>query len=127
MKRLLLIFTFGLMLPGMLTAQDTGSLESLRAVAERGDAAAQLEMGILYEYGFSLPDNRPPALAWYLLAAEQGNARAIERRDLLQARMTQVEVNEARRLAAEFGARRARSESVPAAAESPPSSPASGQ
>lgn len=122
MKRLSLILVVGLMLPGALTAQNTDSLENLRAAAERGDAAAQLEMGILYEYGFSLPDNRPPALAWYLLAAEQGNARAIERRDLVQARMTQAEIGEARRLAAEFGARRPRTESVPAAGRTPPPS-----
>ena len=110
MKRLLLVLIFGLMLPGVTAAQDTDSLENLRAAAERGDATAQLEMGILYEYGFRLPDNRPPALAWYLLAAKQGNARAIERRDLLQARMTQAEISEAHRLAAEFGARRPRTD-----------------
>lgn len=126
MKRLLFIFfVIGLVLPGALAAQDVDSLESLRAAAERGDAAAQLEMGILYEYGFNLPDNRPAALAWYLLAAEQGNARATERRDLLQARMTQAQIGEARRLAATFVPRPPRSE--PAPTESPSSPPAAGR
>ena len=83
-------------------AQDLGSLDRLRATAAQGDAAAQLEMGILYEYGFNLPNNRAYALAWYGLAAAQGNARAVERRDLLQRRMPETEIAEARRIESEL-------------------------
>ncbi len=79
-------------------AQDLASLEALRMQAERGDAAAQLEMGILYEYGYHLADNLPPALAWYMLAAEQGDAKAAARRDALQTKMSAAELAEARRL-----------------------------
>lgn len=51
--------------------------------AEGGDAAAQLELGILYEYGYGMKGRKIEALAWYLAAADQGNAKAIQHRDKL--------------------------------------------
>ena len=122
MKRLIAVLVFGLLWAAPAVAQDLASLERLRATAERGDAAAQLEMGILYEYGFSLPNNRIYALAWYSLAAEQGIARAIERRDLLQRRMPETEIAEARRFASDLAARRPPDTNVPPA-EVPSRSP----
>lgn len=94
--------------------QDLATLEQLRAQAERGDAEAQLEMGILYEYGYHLSDNRPPALAWYMLAADQGVAKAAARRDALQAKMSAAELAEARRLYETWRAK------IPPATQPPP-------
>lgn len=71
--------------------------EQVLQAAKAGDARAQLEMGILYEFGFYMPENNVPALAWYMLAAKQGDAKAATRRDLLMSRMTQSEIEQARR------------------------------
>ena len=67
----------------------------LRA-AQAGNTEAQLEMGILYEYGFYMEKNRTSALAWYMFAAAQGNQKANERRDLLMRRMSQSDIKRAR-------------------------------
>ena len=63
--------------------------------AQRGGQEAQLEMGILYEFGFFMPGHTIPALAWYMLSAEQGNQQAINRRNLLMSRMSQGEIDQA--------------------------------
>ena len=78
-------------------AEWRGPQEVLRA-AKAGDADAQLEMGILYEYGFFMPDHRPPALAWYILSAQQGNAKAARHRDRLQQKMNPSEISRAQEL-----------------------------
>jgi TPR repeat protein len=72
------------------------SLVLTREAAQRGDQEAQLEMGILYEYGFFMSGHTIPALAWYMLSAEQGNEKAAKRRDLLMSRMSQGEIDQAR-------------------------------
>src|SRR5271168_5183246 len=53
----------------------------LLEAAERGDAAAQFNLGILYENGLSdgryaAEGSRPEAVRWLLAAAEQGLPRA---------------------------------------------------
>jgi hypothetical protein len=60
--------------------------------AEAGDAAAQLELGILYEYGYGMKGRKVEALAWYLAAADQGNAKAIQRRDKLLRELGSLDV-----------------------------------
>ncbi|MFQ5994654.1 MAG: hypothetical protein ACE5K1_06130 [Acidiferrobacterales bacterium] len=75
-------------------AQDTP--EDVLQAAKAGNPEAQLEMGILYEFGFFLEDNQVPALAWYMLAAEQGNQKATQRRDTLMSRMSQAQIDQAR-------------------------------
>lgn len=124
MKKVLLALLIGHFVVGAVQAAavDEARLESLRAEAARGDTAAQYEMGVLYEFGFNMPDNLSHALAWYMVAAEQGNERAAKRRDLLQSQLTGAQVDEARRLRAQIAtvtpARRepAASESAPAPA-----------
>ena len=49
--------------------------------AERGDAAAQFNLAIIYENGlddsrYAVEGNRPEAMRWLLAAAEQGLPRA---------------------------------------------------
>jgi TPR repeat protein len=117
MNAFLSILLLGLILCALPAAaargQDLATLEALRAQAERGDADAQLELGILYEFGFHLPDNKAPALAWYRLAAEQGHAKAAARHDALKAKMTPAELAAAERLYETWRAR------IPAAAKNP--------
>ncbi len=70
-------------------------LDDIRRTAEAGDSGAQLELGILFQYGFNYKDNEIPALTWYMLSATQGNAKAVKLRDALKAKMTEKEVQEA--------------------------------
>ena len=77
-------------------------LDDIRRTAEAGDREAQLELGILFQYGFNYKDNEIPALPWYSLSANQGNARALRLRDVLKAKMTEKEVQEAMEQVATF-------------------------
>lgn len=81
--------------------EDPRGLEQVRAAAEAGDADAQLQLGILYEYGFRKPDHLVPALSWYLRAVDGGNAAAVQRRDALLAKLKPDEIEQAKRLAKE--------------------------
>ncbi len=94
MKKGLLILIVSLFLTSAAWAQQSVPMDVLEA-AQRGDQEAQLEMGILYEFGFFMPGHTIPALAWYMRSAEQGNQKAIKRRDLLISRMSQGEIDQA--------------------------------
>lgn len=89
---------------GSAASDAPAGLEQLRKAAESGDAEAMLELGILYEFGFSMPDNKAPALAWYRLAAESGNNNANARQDALRGKMAGKELDEANKLHAEYSA-----------------------
>ena len=47
-----------------------------KALAEQGDASAQLELGGMYDSGRGIPVNDSKAVKWYRRAAEQGIAGA---------------------------------------------------
>ncbi len=96
MRFLLAIIISFLLGPVMADGWD-GPDDVLQA-AKTGNPEAQLEMGILYQYGFNMPGNNVPALAWYLTSAEQGNQSAISRSNALQKQMLPTEVEEARQL-----------------------------
>jgi len=49
------------------------ALEILRPLAERGDAAAQVTLGIMYDYGQGVPEDDTTAVLWYERAALQGH------------------------------------------------------
>lgn len=108
----------------VLATDDPAGLEQLRQAAEAGKIDAQLELGILYEYGFRKPDHLVPALSWYLRAAESGDADAARRRDALMAKLKPAEVEEAKRLAqagpTAAATPKAEPEAAPAPAETPP-------
>jgi TPR repeat protein len=70
-------------------------LDDIRKAAEGGDNEAQLELGVLFQYGFNYKGNEIPALTWYMLSANQGNAKAAQLRDALKSKMTEKEVQEA--------------------------------
>ena len=52
------------------------ALKLLRPLADRGNAAAQSNLGFMYATGMGLPQDRAGAAKWYRLAADQGNAFA---------------------------------------------------
>ncbi len=66
-------------------APESARFDRLVASAEKGDAHAQVELGILYYEG--LADGRRPdyaeALKWFQRAADQGNAKAQDRIGLM--------------------------------------------
>ncbi|MGA9032557.1 MAG: hypothetical protein WB402_08585 [Sulfuricaulis sp.] len=102
MKRATVFLILSLVVPVMAGAQDLASLEQMRQTAEQGNADAQLEMGILYEFGYHMPKNNITALAWYRRSAAQGNALAVKRADELKSHMTPDEVDAADKLSKEL-------------------------
>jgi uncharacterized protein len=85
-----------------LAAPAHADLDRIKKSAEQGDVNAQLELGILYHYGFNYQDNEAHALAWYTIAANQGNAKAASLRDTLRAKMTQKEIDAAQTIIGEY-------------------------
>ena len=53
---------------------DAGATAALRGAADEGDAAAQVELGFMYFYAGSVPQDYAEAVRLYRLAAEQGYA-----------------------------------------------------
>ena len=51
-------------------------LDSLEAAAEQGDAAAQVNLGVMYNAGEGVPQNDTVAVRWVRMSAEQGDADA---------------------------------------------------
>ena len=52
------------------------ALENFVPLAESGDAAAQLELGVMYNFGQGVLQDDTEAVRWHRLSAEQGHARA---------------------------------------------------
>lgn len=77
-------------------------LDDIRRTAEAGDRDAQLQLGILFQYGFNYKDNEIPALTWYSLSANQGHPKAVRLRDSLKAKMSEKDVQEALEQVASF-------------------------
>jgi Sel1 repeat len=63
---------------------ETSTMRHLRIAAESGDAAAQFNLGVLFDSrwddnGYAIAGNRAEAIKWLLAAAEQGLPRAQRR------------------------------------------------
>jgi TPR repeat protein len=63
---------------------DTSMMRRLRIAAESGEAAAQFNLGVLYDHrlddnGYGVEGDRAEAIKWLLAAAEQGLPRAQSR------------------------------------------------
>src|SRR5580700_5032846 len=63
---------------------ETTTMRHLRLAAESGDAAAQFNLGVLFDSreddnGYAIESNRGQAIKWLLAAAEQGLPRAQSR------------------------------------------------
>lgn len=97
-------------------------LETIRQAALRGDVQKQVELAVLYQYGFGLEKNEVPALAWYMIAAEQGDAVAVQRRDALRAAMAPAAVEAATREIAVLRQQMSVPASPPSANAAPPAS-----
>jgi uncharacterized protein len=54
----------------------SAALQLFQSLAERGDASAQCNLGLMYEQGRGVAQNYREAMRWFRLAAVQGNASA---------------------------------------------------
>lgn len=119
MRKATALLILSLMVPTLVGAQDLASLEQQRKAAEQGNTEAQVDMGILYEFGFNMPKNDVNALAWYMRAAEQGNALAITRRDQLKSRMKPEEIEAAQKLSQELTVKKPETMETPKQPDAP--------
>jgi TPR repeat protein len=71
-------------------------------LAEQGNADAQYNLGVLYDNGLGLPQDKVRAYMWFNLSAAQGREGAAAFRDLIAGRMTPTQIAEAQKLAREW-------------------------
>ena len=76
----------------------------IRPLAEQGDATAQYTLGVFYDNGLGVPQDRIRAYMWFDLSATQGRDGAAAFRDLVKRRMTPEQIAEAQKLAREWKA-----------------------
>jgi uncharacterized protein len=67
--------------------------------AEQGNAAAQNNLGAMYDTGRGVAQDHVQAQKWFILGAAAGNAQAAKNRDNVAAKMTPVQITEAQELA----------------------------
>ena len=67
-----------LILTALLAFQSAAASEfdEMKALAEQGIAAAQFNLGVMYDNGEGVPENDAEAVKWYRKAADQGDADA---------------------------------------------------
>ena len=52
------------------------ALREFTTLAKQGNAAAQYNLGVMYDEGRGVPENDKTAVKWYRLAAEQGHTKS---------------------------------------------------
>src|SRR5665811_1932057 len=52
------------------------ALRLFQPLADKGDAVAQLNVGVMYAFGVGVPQNDTEAVKWFRLVADQGRANA---------------------------------------------------
>ena len=78
------------------------ALRLIRPLAEQGDANAQYNLGVFYDNGLGVPQDKVRAYMWFNLSAAQGREGAAAFRDLIARRMTPAQIAEAQKLAREW-------------------------
>jgi TPR repeat protein len=74
MRAKFLCFSFAVLtITSVCNAQ---SIANLRLAAKQGDAVAQFNLGVAYDYGKDVPQDHAQAVNWYRKAAVQGLASA---------------------------------------------------
>ncbi len=77
-------------------------LRWLRESAKRGYPLAQTSLGVLYLNGDGVPLDRVEAYAWFTLAADQGEASALEAEGALSIELSEEELTRAKELATRY-------------------------
>ena len=78
------------------------ALRLWRPLAERGDAGAQFNLGVMYNNGRGVPKDYARAYMWFSLAAAGGDQTAGDYRDTVEKSMSQAQIAEAQKLAREW-------------------------
>ena len=78
------------------------AVQLLRPLAEQGDANAQYTLGVFYDNGLGVPQDKVSAYMWLNLSAAQGRESAAAFRDLIARGMTPAQIAEAQKLAREW-------------------------
>src|SRR5512135_1758274 len=78
------------------------ALRFIRPLAEQGDANAQYNLGVFYDNGLGVPQDKVRAYMWFSLSAAQGREGAAAFRDLIARLMTPAQIAEAQKLAREW-------------------------
>lgn len=107
---------FGLLLPPLLDAsaasnskaEASSKLQRRIDLANKGNAPAQFNLGLVYSIGQGVPQDYIQAHKWYNLAAARYTAleteyrdKAVKYRDIVSAKMTPGQIAEAQKLARE--------------------------
>jgi TPR repeat protein len=75
------------------------ALRIFRASADKGEARAQSNLGVMYHNGHGVPKDFVRAYMWFSLAAAQSDETAIEYRDYVKQSMSPAQIVEAQKLA----------------------------
>jgi len=86
-----ILYANGQLEPG---ADGLGSEHWLTLAAGQGFADAQFNLGALYQRGGLVAPNSVRALAWFILAARQGNTAALSLANAMQADLTPAQLTE---------------------------------
>jgi TPR repeat protein len=81
------------------------ALRLLRPLANEGSGIAQSNLGIMYKFGWGVPQDYVLAHMWFNLSSAQGGLfgkASAEDRDYLASKMTPAQIAEAQRLAREW-------------------------
>ena len=81
------------------------ALREWRPLAEQGEAAAQVNVGLMYSKGRGVPQDLVSAYMWFNLSAAQGNEDANKYKSLAVKPMTHEQIAEAQWLSREYFAR----------------------
>ena len=73
-----------------------------RRAAESGDAIAQFNLGIAYYEGEGVPKDYVHAYAWFNIAGMQNGEQARKARDVLEKKMTPVQIGKAQELSRKY-------------------------
>ena len=95
--RLVLILTALLAFHGAAASE----FDETKALAELGMAAAQNNLGIMYDNGEGVPENNIRAYVWWSMAKTQGDADAAVNIDILKPQMTKQQIAQAQALASQ--------------------------
>jgi hypothetical protein len=73
-----------------------------RLAAEQGDAGAQFNLGVMYNNGKGVPQDYVSAHMWFNLSGSNGDKDAVEKRNIVEKKMTKDQISEAQRLASNW-------------------------
>jgi len=97
-----------LLVSDVTSAQTSTDIAALHVQANEGDAAAQFNLGVMYDIGRGVPQDDVEAHLWHNLSASRASAedqtRYSSHRDALAVRMTPAQIADAQKLAREWQA-----------------------